>query len=261
MSVIVKRIERPNKDLIHEFSGLGVATIHESTGKDLRAVMDAGIKPIEAGMRLSGPAITVDCFPQDNSTLHIAMTLCDPGDVLVVDAHGMQSGMLGAQMAFQCVRRGIRGLIIDGGIRDAAEIKEMGFPCFSRHIHPLGTAKRTLGSINVPIRCGGVVVNPGDIVVGDDDGVAVVPKNIVPDVLERSKARNTKESKDRLLYEQGKTSMEMLGLDKLLDANCVRIIEDEEDWKSRARRGAPHTQNASSRDRARRGPRARSHAN
>ncbi len=225
MPTIVRKIDRPEKRLVTAFSGIGAATIHECVGKETGNAMDAGIKPIGPGMKVSGPAITVECFPNDNSTLHIAMTMCQPGDVLVVDAHGVESGMLGSQMAFQCVHRGIGGLIIDGGVRDIEELREMGFACFSRHVSPQGTAKNTLGSINVPVQCGGVIVNPGDVVVADDDGVVIVPRQMAREVLQKSRARDEKEKADRELYNKGKTSAELLGLQRLLDGKNVVIRE------------------------------------
>lgn len=228
MPKIVKSIDRPNEGLAEEFLELGVATIHESIGKGTNNVMSAGIKPILAGMRLAGPAVTVDCFPGDNSTVHLAMTLAKAGDVLVVNGHSLENGMIGGQMAYACNLRKIGGVVVDGGIRDSAEIKDIGLPCFARHIHPLGTIKQTLGSINVPIQCGGVVVTPGDIVVGDDDGIVVVPRMEVEQVLQRAKARLHKEADDRRTYASGKTSFEMLGLEKLLNAKDIAQVEKDE---------------------------------
>jgi len=228
LPVIVKRIQRPDEAVARGFLGTGSATVHECVGKETANAMDAGIKPIGSGLKVAGPAITVECFPGDNSTVHIAMTLCRPGDVLVVNAHGAQSGMLGSQMVFQCIEKKIGGLVIDGGVRDSKEIIEMGFPCFARHVNPQGTAKGTLGSINVPIQCGGVLVRPGDVVVGDDDGVVVVPRTRAKEVLDKSRARDEKEREDRELFKQGKMSAELLGLTKLLEGKNVTVVEEEE---------------------------------
>ncbi len=225
MPVIVKSIRRTERALVAAYRGIGVATVHECIGRETANAMDAGIKPLAPEMRISGPAITVECFPNDNSTVHVAMTLCKPGDVLVVNGHGVASGMLGAQMAYQCVLKKLGGLVIDGGVRDSTEIKRMGFPCFSRHVNPQGTGKGTLGSINVPIQCGGVSVSPGDLVLGDEDGVVVVPRARAKDVLARSRERDKKEKAERALYRQGKNSVELLGLGKLLEGKNVVVMD------------------------------------
>lgn len=223
MPRVVKRIQRPPGTVVRGFKAIGVATAHECVGKDSANVMDPGIKPLGLGMKLCGPAVTVECFPGDNSTIHVAMTLCQAGDVLVVNGRGAPNGMLGSQMSFQCLERKIGGFVIDGGVRDSKEIREMGFPCFARHVHPQGTGKSILGSVNVPIQCGGVVVYPGDIVLGDDDGVVVIPRATAGTVLQRSKARDKKETEDRKLYRQGRTSMELLGLHTLLEGKNVEV--------------------------------------
>ena len=229
MAVVVKSIQRPDPELVKSFSGIGVATIHESIGKETNNVMHHSIKPIKDGMKLVGPAITVDSFPADNLMVHVAMTLCRPGDVLVVNGHGMPGVMFGGQMAFQSAQHGIAGIIVDGAIRDSEELKNMGFACFASFVSPLGSAKGTPGSVNVPIQCGGVLVNPGDLVVGDDDGVVVVPKPIARDVLARARSRMEKEEKARDLYKQGTTSMKLNEFDKLLKAKGVREVERLED--------------------------------
>lgn len=229
LAVIVRNIERPDPETVRAFSSIGTATVHECIGKEINSVMDHSIKPIGKGMKLSGPAVTVESFPADNLMVHAAMTLCKRGDVLVVNGHGMPGVMFGGQMAFQAREHGIAGIVVDGAVRDSEEILGMNFPCYARYVSPLGSAKGTPGSINIPIQCGGVLVNPGDIVVGDDDGVVVVPRKMLGEVLERSKQRLEKEAKAREQFKLGATSMDLNDLGKILKAKGVREVESVED--------------------------------
>jgi 4-hydroxy-4-methyl-2-oxoglutarate aldolase len=229
MPVIVKNFERPDSNLVSAFSEIGVATIHECIGKETNNAMDYAIKPIERGMKLAGPAVTVDSFLADNITVHVAMTLCKPGDILVVNGHGMPGVMFGGQMATQSMEHKIGGIVVDGAVRDSQEIRKIGFPCFAKIISPIGSAKSTPGSINIPIHCGGVLVTPGDVIVGDDDGVVVVPRKQAREVLEKARKRLEKEEKDRELYRKGMTSAQMNEFDKILKAKGVREVEKLED--------------------------------
>ncbi len=229
MAVIVKSIDRLNPELINSFKDLSAATIHESIGKDTSNVMDYTIKPIAEGMKVVGSALTVESFPADNLTVHVAMTLAKPGDVLVVNGHGMPGVMFGAQMAFQSIQSKVAGIVVDGAVRDSSEIKQMRFPCFTKIVSPLGSAKGTPGSINIPIQCGGVLVNPGDLIVGDDDGVVVVPKKLAAEVHARSISRMEKEKKDRDLFLSGMTSMKMYEFEKILKAKQVKEVDSLDD--------------------------------
>lgn len=229
LAVIVKNIDRPDRGLVESFAKIGIATIHESMGKEMNTVMHHSIRPIRNGMKLLGAAVTVDSFPADNLTLHVGMTLCKKGDVLVVNGHGIPGVMFGAQMAFQCIQHGVAGIVVDGAVRDSEELVAMGFPTFAKIISPLGSAKSTPGSVNVPVQCGGVLVNPGDIIVGDDDGVVVIPRTIAAETLERSKVRLTKEEKAKQEYARGKTSMELNEFEKILKARGVREVDSLED--------------------------------
>ncbi|MDA4129190.1 MAG: 4-carboxy-4-hydroxy-2-oxoadipate aldolase/oxaloacetate decarboxylase [Thaumarchaeota archaeon] len=222
MAIIVKKINRPDTSLIKEVSGFGVATLHESLGKETNNLMDWQIKPIGRGMKVTGPAVTVDCFPADNITVHRAMTLCSPGDVLVVNGRSSSSAMFGSQMAHQSVHTGIAGIVVDGAVRDSEELRKMGFACFARFVSGMGAAKNTPGSINVPIQCGGVLVNPGDVIVGDDDGVVVVPSRKLQGVIELAKKRENKEAEARELYAMGSTSMELNRFQEIFDALKVK---------------------------------------
>lgn len=221
MGVIVREVRRPPRETVARFRGLSAATVHEATGKDSANVMDWSIKPILAGMRVAGPAITVLCFPSDNLTVHKALTLVAPGDVLVIGAHGVPGAMWGAQLSYQAKVWEVAGVVVDGSVRDVEEIRKMNFPCFTRLVTPMGSAKSTPGSINVPVQCGGVLVNPGDIVVGDDDGVVVVPQDKAESVLARSRERLKKEEEMRKLFDQKKTSFDIYGFEKTFSQKGV----------------------------------------
>jgi 4-hydroxy-4-methyl-2-oxoglutarate aldolase len=180
--------------------------------------MDPAIKPIDPRSKLAGPAVTVLSQPGDNLTLHKAIYEAAPGSVLVIDAHGYAgAGHFGEIMAIAAVERGIAGVVIDGACRDSADIEELGLPFFCRTFNPGGTVKESLGTINEVIQCGGVVVKPGDIVIGDRDGVVVVPREKAGEVLERARDIAAREVKIREMLRQGKTTLEIYGFDKLIE--------------------------------------------
>lgn len=222
MSVVVKRVERPPREVVEEFKNLTVSTVHEALGKETANAMDPGVKPIAPGMKVAGAALTVLCFPADNITVHKALTLALTGDVLVVCGHGIPSAMWGGQFTFQAKLKGLAGVVVDGSVRDVGEIRNVNFPCFARIISPMGSAKETPGSINVPVQCGGVIVRPGDIILGDDDGVAVVPKEKAVEVLQRAKERKAKEEAMKQMFRQGRTSFEIYGFEKIFQQKGVK---------------------------------------
>src|SRR5690606_18793986 len=149
------------------------ATVHEAQGQ--KGALSSAIKPLDPAMRLAGPALTVNCRPDDNLAIHYALTIARPGDVIVVDAKGfVEAGAWGDVMTLMARKKGVAGLVIDGSVRDANAIVEMGFPVFSRGISIKGTAKNQPGAVDVPIVCGGVGINPGDVVLGDRDGLVVI---------------------------------------------------------------------------------------
>lgn len=202
--VVVRQIERPPKKIIESFKETSTPSVHESLSSVESNVMDSEIKPIAQGMKLAGPAITVFCPVGDNLMMHKAMTLAKPGDVLIINAQGYKkSVMWGAIVTVTAMAIGLAGVVVDGAVRDTAEIRRLGFPVFSRWISPHGATKVNPGSINIPIQCGGVTVKPGDIVVGDDDGVVVVPKDMAADVLRKVKERDSKEDARKKTAAQG----------------------------------------------------------
>jgi len=201
--------------LVKSYSAISVPTIHESMGKETKNLMDPAIRPVDIGMRMAGPAVTVDCPPGDSTALHFAMTLCLPGDVLVVNGSGRPVALFGGIMAAQANRSGVAGIVVDGGVRDVGDFRRLGFPCFARFITAQGAVKKKMGDINVPIVCGGLTVNPGDLVVADEDGVVVVPRLKAAEVLEACRKRIAIEKRNVRLIEKGATTVELLGLGKL----------------------------------------------
>jgi len=195
---------------------LGAATVHEAQGA--KGALDSAIKPIDPTSRLAGPALTVDMRPSDNLMLHYALLKAKPGDVLVVDAKGfVEAGPWGDVMTHAAQKLGIAGLVINGSVRDANQIIEMGFPIFCRGLSIKGTAKNQPGKINVPICIGDVVIHPGDFIVGDRDGVVVVPHGEVGATLLSAAAREEKEIAFRKELDRGRTTVDLLGLNETLN--------------------------------------------
>lgn len=220
---VVKDIPRPDPALLEAIAGEAAATLHEAMGR--RGAMTAAIKPLHAGTRVAGPAVTVSAGPTDNLMIHIALAIAKPGDVLVVDYKGMvESGPWGDLMTTSALARGVAGLVIDGCVRDAQVIRGMGFPVFSRGACMKGTTKvATDGDVNLPVTCGGVVVAPGDIVVADDDGVVVVPLATAAETLAKARERTAREEELRAQLEAGRTTIELLKLDGYLKAAGIEL--------------------------------------
>ncbi|MEW6666944.1 MAG: 4-carboxy-4-hydroxy-2-oxoadipate aldolase/oxaloacetate decarboxylase [Thermodesulfobacteriota bacterium] len=213
---VINRIERPTRELIDRFREIGSATVHEASGR-LGAV-DQALKPIARGVRLCGPAFTVQCHPLDNLMLHKALERAQPGDILVATVGGhYEGGYFGGLMATSAVARGLGGLAIDGCIRDSQEIVNMGFPVFCRGFCIRGTTKAVLGLVNHPTLFGGVLVRPGDLVLGDDDGMVVVEREQCPSVLEKSLKRLEAEKEKAKILRSGVSSVEFNKLDKVFE--------------------------------------------
>ncbi|MCZ2496074.1 4-carboxy-4-hydroxy-2-oxoadipate aldolase/oxaloacetate decarboxylase [Xylophilus sp. Kf1] len=190
---------------------LGAATVYEAQGA--RGALDSGMKPIDPTVRLAGPALTVDCRPADNLMLHYAVMKARPGDVLVVDAKGfMEAGPWGDVLTIQAMKVGIAGLVINGCVRDANLIIELGFPVFCRGLSIKGTAKQQSGRLNVPVTIGDVQIHAGDIVVGDRDGLVVVPAGEVDSAIASAQQREEKEAGQREAIGRGVMTAELLGL-------------------------------------------------
>jgi 4-hydroxy-4-methyl-2-oxoglutarate aldolase len=195
-------------DIVKELSKFSAATLHEALGK--QGNLPSAIKPIAAAMKVCGPAYTVKTMPRDNVLLHRAYAYAKPGDVIVADCGGFyEAGYWGDLMSLGAKTKGINGLVIDGCVRDADDIEAMGFNVFSRGLCIRGTSNFGEGSLNETIVIGGIVINPGDFIIGDRDGVVVVPASRAAEAIEKATAREAKEENVRKQLREGKTSLEI----------------------------------------------------
>ncbi len=207
MAVVVTDPPRPDPQVRDELGGFGVATIHEAQGRS--GLVNPAVRPIYSGAHICGAAVTVSVAPGDNWMLHVAVEQCQEGDVLVVaPTSASDAGYFGELLATASAFRGVRGLVIDAGVRDVAELTRMGFPVWSRNVSAQGTVKQTLGSVNVPVVCAGQLVDAGDIIVADDDGVVVVRRSSASSVLEACRQRECRETAARARYAAGELSLD-----------------------------------------------------
>jgi 4-hydroxy-4-methyl-2-oxoglutarate aldolase len=205
----------------------GVATVHEAIGRT--GLVGPTLRPLQEGARIAGSAVTVLCWPGDNLMIHAAIEQCQAGDILVVTTTSPSlDGSFGELFATQLQRRGARGLVTTGGVRDAVDLRSMGFAVWSASVNAQGTVKATPGAVNVPIIVGGVIVNPGDAVIADDDGVMIVPRLEVADAITASRARTEKEAAARAAYLEGAVSMDQNKLRGVLADLGVSYVPYEE---------------------------------
>ena len=215
---IVKRtIERADPDVVAGLGAAGTATVHEAIGR--RGYLGPDLRPIQQGTRVAGSAVTVLSHPGDNIMIHAAVEVCEPGDLLVVTNTAPSThGMFGDLLASSLMSRGVAGLVMDAGVRDTLDLRAMGFAVWTRHVSCEGTVKNTPGSVNVPISINGVIVEPGDVVCADDDGVVAVPRTEAAWALEQSNARLDSEAGTRARLQAGELGLDMYALrQKLID--------------------------------------------
>lgn len=217
MHTIENEVNRPDSEVVEAFKEIPSTIVSDVTG-NIGLTMDSGIRPAYTGIEMAGTAITVKEAPGDNLVIHKAITMAEPGDVLVIDCEGYtETGHIGELMCNSCQANSLAGLVIDGAYRDSREIKEMEFPVYGRGVNPQGPLKQDPGSINVTISCGGVSVDPGDIIVGDDDGIAVVPREGAEKVLDLAHEKINAEDDTRERVRDGEYLYEFKGYDELFE--------------------------------------------
>jgi 4-hydroxy-4-methyl-2-oxoglutarate aldolase len=228
-TVVVRNIKRTDSELVKRLGALGVATAHEAYGRF--GLMRPYLRPVWSGAETSGTAVTVLAQPGDNWMIHVAVEQCQPGDILVVGCTTDNTdGMFGDLLATSLMARGVKGLIIDAGVRDAKSLREMGFPVWSKAISAKGTVKATLGAVNVPVVCAGINVMPGDAVVADDDGVVVIGRKDAADVVARGEKRVADEDGKRRQLAAGVLGLDMYKMrEPLAKAGLVYVDKLEED--------------------------------
>ena len=218
-------VDPPRTDpaLVAELGELGVATVHEAAGKS--GLLGSGLRPVWAGARAAGSAVTVLCGPGDNLMLHAAVEQARVGDLVVLTTTSPSSdGFVGELIVTALAARGVTGLVTTTGVRDVAAITQLGFPAWSRHISAQGTLKATAGCVNVPVVIGGMVVHPGDAVVADDDGVVCIPRALAAQVATDGRARVQREDEARQAFARGELGLDRYGLRPVLDRLGVRYV-------------------------------------
>ena len=222
-NIVVTDPPRADLDQVAKLGEYGVATVHEAIGRS--GYLGPRLRPVYPGARISGVAVTVLCWPGDNLMVHTAVEQCRPGDILVITTTSpCTDGLLGELVATSLQVRGVRGAVIDGGVRDVAELHDMGFPVWSAAVSAQGTVKATPGAVNVPVAAGGQLIQPGDAIVADDDGVVCVPRAQVTEALGAAQARIAAEEVSRAALRAGELGLDRNALRGVLERAGVRYL-------------------------------------
>jgi 4-hydroxy-4-methyl-2-oxoglutarate aldolase len=222
--VVVVNPPRADPQVVDALGELGVATVHEAIVR--RGLLGSHLRPLWEGARAAGTAVTALCWPGDNLMVHVAVEQAGPGDVLVVTTNSpCGDGLVGELLATALRARGVRGLVVDAGVRDVAELRRMRFPVWSRGVSAQGTVKASAGSVNIPISVGGTLVRPGDVIVADDDGVLCVPRAAAATAVAAGRARVEREQAARAAFAAGELSLDRYGLRPLLSSLGVTYVD------------------------------------